>query len=212
NNYNLIGFIALRDPPRDTSRGAIKEIHDLGVKVMMITGDVATTAKAIASLVGIGSKTFSRDDLEKLPKNSMIETDIVAGVFPEDKFQIIRHLQKEGNICGMTGDGVNDAPALKKAEVGIAMSNATDVAKSAASLVLTNPGLVDIVEAIKSSRRIYQRMLTYTLNKIIKTLHISVLLGIGLLLTNDFIISQLLIVLLLFANDFVTMSISTDRV
>lgn len=210
--FKLVGLIALKDPPRETSREAIKEIHDLGIRIMMMTGDSSATARSIANQVGIGSNCLSKDDIQQLSKEKMIDTDIIAGIFPEDKFHIIQLLQNEKNICGMTGDGVNDAPALKKAEVGIAVSNATDVAKAAGSLVLTNPGLIDIVEAVKSSRRIYQRMLTYTMNKIIKTLEISLLLGLGLIITNNFIISQLLIVLLLFANDFATMSISTDRV
>jgi H+-transporting ATPase len=190
----LAGLIALQDPPRETSKEAIREIGELGVKVVMITGDDVRVAESIAGKVGIE------------------HGNIIARVFPEDKFHIIQSFQKEGSICGMTGDGVNDAPALKAAEVGIAVSNATDVAKASASLVLTKPGLDDILEAIKSSRCIYQRMLTYTLNKIIKTLQIAVLLGIGLIITGEFIISQLLIVLFLFANDFMTMSISTDRV
>ena len=211
-NFKLVGLIALQDPPRVTSKRAIKEIQDLGVRVIMMTGDSSATARSIAVKVGIGSKTISRDDIQQLSKEKIVACDIISGIFPEDKFHIIQFLQNEGYICGMTGDGVNDAPALKKAEAGIAVSNATDVAKAAASLVLTNPGLKDIVEAIKTSRRIYQRMLTYTMNKIIKTLEISVLLGIGLVITNNFIISQLLIVILLFANDFVTMSISTDKV
>lgn len=210
--FKIVGLIGLQDPPRESSKGFIKEIRDLGVRVIMLTGDSPATARCIAKQVGIGSKVICREDVQKLSGEKIAGNDIIAGVFPEDKFHIIELLQKQGYICGMTGDGVNDAPALKKAEVGIAVSNATDVAKSAASLVLTNPGLVDIVEAIKSSRRIYQRMLTYTLNRIIKTFGISILLGIGLVLTNNFIISQLLIVLLLFANDFVSMSLSTDRV
>lgn len=210
--FKLIGLIALQDPPRVTSKGAIKEIYDLGIRIIMLTGDSSATAKSIADKVGIGSNTISRDDIQQLSKEKIVASDIIAEIFPADKFHIIQLLQKEGHICGMTGDGVNDAPALKKAEVGIAVNNATDVAKAAASLVLTNPGLTDILEAIKSSRRIYQRMLTYIMNKIIKTLEICVLLGLGLVITNNFIISQMLIVFLLFANDFVTMSISTDKV
>lgn len=212
NKLELVGFIALHDKPRATSKKALEEIKNLGVKVMMMTGDELATAKSIAQQVGLESNAISLEEVSKLSDEELEKIDVISGVFPEDKFHIIQRLQKRGHICGMTGDGVNDAPALKKAEVGIAVSSATDVAKSAASLVLASPGLVDIVEAIKTSRRIYQRMLTYILNKIIKTFQISLLLGVGLVVTNQFIISQLLIVLLLFANDFVTMSISTDTV
>jgi len=141
-----------------------------------------------------------------------LDCAIFAGVFPEDKFRLVRALQQAGHIVGMTGDGVNDAPALKQAEVGIAVASATDVAKASASLVLTNPGLTDTLAAVETSRRIYQRMLTYTLNKIIKTVEVGLFLSIGVILTRTFIITPLLIVMLLFTNDFVTMSIATDRV
>ncbi len=207
-----VGLIACLDLPREDAKKSIEKLQALGIKVIMITGDSAPTARAIAAQVGLGTQVIHREELEQKQPDEIAQADIIAGVFPEDKFKIIQQLQKKGHICGMTGDGVNDAPALKKAEVGIAMSNATDVAKASASLILTRPGLEDVIEAIKTSRRIYQRMLTYTLNKIIKTLEISVLLGLGLILFNNFIISQLLIVLLLIANDFMTMSIATDNV
>jgi len=136
---------------------------------------------------------------------------VFARVLPEDKFHLVKNLQRAGHVTGMTGDGVNDAPALKQAEVGIAVANATDVAKAAASLVLTNPGLADVMAAIEESRRIYRRMLTYTLNKIIKTIEIALFLSVGVMLTGVFVVTPLLIVLLLFTNDFVTMTIATDH-
>lgn len=172
----------------------------------MVTGDNSATARAIAGKTGIGPNVLPKSSIENI-----MHADVLAEVFPQDKLQIVKALQKNGLVCGMTGDGVNDAPALRQAEVGIAVSNAADVAKAAASIILTRPGLTDIVKAVQCSRRIYQRMVTYTLNKIIKTLEIAVLLGVGLLATGHFIISQLLIVLLLFTNDFVTMSIATDN-
>jgi len=211
-HYQLVGLLAFRDLPRETSNAAIEELHSLGIRTLMLTGDNRITAQYIAKEVGIGTKTFSREDIHQLTKEDLEKTDIFSGIFPEDKFHIVQLLQNAGYISGMTGDGVNDAPALKKAEVGIAVSDAADVAKAAASLVLTNPGLDDILEAVKESRSIYQRMLTYIQNKIIKTLQISILLGVGVMLTGKFIITQLLILLLLFVNDFTTMSIATDRV
>jgi H+-transporting ATPase len=178
----------------------------------MITGDALPTARAVASRVGIGGRAVQPKAPEKEAASEVLQSDVFAGVYPEDKFHIVQVLQRAGMITGMTGDGVNDAPALKQAEVGIAVANATDVAKAAASLVLTNPGLTDILAAVKTSRRIYQRMLTYTLNKIIKTVEIALLLSVGVMLTRSFVITPLLIVLLLFTNDFVTMSIATDNV
>lgn len=203
----LAGLIKIQDPLRDESPLVIQEIKNLGIRMIMLTGDFITTARAIAEKAGLGSRVIPRDQIDQIS-----QADAIAGVFPEDKFHIIQNLQKNHSICGMTGDGVNDAPALKAAEVGIAVANATDVAKASASLVLTNEGLQNILEAIKTSRRIYQRMSTYILNKIIKTLEISILLVLGIMLKGTFIISEILLVLLFFANDFVTMSIATDNV
>ncbi len=140
-----------------------------------------------------------------------MECDVLAGIFPEDKFHLVQTLQSARHVVGMTGDGVNDAPALKQAEVGIAVSSATDVAKAAASIVLTAPGLLDILAAIETSRCVYQRMQTYTLNKIIKTIQVAGFLSLSFFVTQHFVITPTLIVLLLFANDFVTMSIAADR-
>ena len=208
----LVGLIALQDPPREDSADLITNLRELGIRVTMVTGDGLATARAVAAQVGIGARTCAREILDDGALTELESCDVIAGVFPEDKFRLVRALQDEGHITGMTGDGVNDAPALKQAEVGIAVANATDVAKAAASILLTNPGLTDVVTAVQVSRRIYQRMLTYTLNKIIKTIEIAIFLSIGVMLTGVFVVTPLLIVLLLFTNDFVTMSIATDRV
>jgi H+-transporting ATPase len=190
---HFAGLVALADRPRDDSAQLVRELRDLGVDVKMITGDTAATAAAIADQVGID------------------RSEVFAGVLPEDKFDIVRSLQRDGRVVGMTGDGVNDAPALKQAEVGIAVDNAVDVAKAAAGMVLTEPGLVDVVAAVRVSRGIYQRMLTWTLNKIIKTVQVAVFLTGAFFLTRQFVTTPFLIVLLLFANDFVTMSLAVDR-
>jgi len=210
-DLHLAGLVALHDPPRDDSKTVIQRLRDLGVRVLMITGDSLATAQAIARQVGITGGACPAEAVQQGHPDS-IGCEVFAGVFPEDKFQLVRNLQKAGHVVGMTGDGVNDAPALKQAEVGVAVANATDVAKAAASLVLTNPGLSDMLSAVEVGRRIYQRMLTYTLNKIVKTFQIGLFLSLGLLLAGVFVTRPHLILLLLFANDFVTMSLATDRV
>lgn len=208
----VAGLLALLDPPRPDSKTLIQALYDLGLRVMMITGDGPATAQTVATQVGIRAQACPPEQLRNDPKRAVQEFSLFAGALPEDKFRLVQALQQEGHVVGMTGDGVNDAPALKQGEVGIAVANATDVAKAAASVVLTNPGLMDVVAAVKTSRRIYQRMLTYTLNKIIKTLEVALFLSLGLTLARTFVVTPLQIVLLLFTNDFVTMSIATDRV
>jgi H+-transporting ATPase len=207
----MMGLLALADPPRVDSKAVVTGLNKLGVRVAMVTGDGLATARAVGDQVGITGRACSSRDLRE---NIAGELDcaVFAGVFPEDKFQLVRALQRAGHVVGMTGDGVNDAPSLKQAEVGIAVATATDVAKASASLVLTEVGLTDTLAAVETSRRIYQRMLTYTLNKIIKTVEIGLFLSLGVIFTRAFIITPLLIVLLLFTNDFVTMSIATDHV
>jgi H+-transporting ATPase len=211
-SIQLVGLIALQDPPREDSRTLVQNLKALGVRVMMVTGDGLATARSVAGQVEIGERACTAETLRTDASQAIQRCDVFAGVYPEDKFRLVQLLQQRGHVSGMTGDGVNDAPALKQAEVGIAVSNASDVAKAAASMVLTNPGLSDVVAAVEVSRRIYQRMLTYTLNKIIKTLEIAVFLSVGVMLTGVFVVTPILIVLLLFTNDFVTMSIASDRV
>ncbi len=208
----LVGLVALQDPPRPEAADVIRELSALGVRVLMVTGDGLATARAVAGAVGLGERAASAETLRGDLVRHVPDCDIYARVLPEDKFQLVAALQRAAHVVGMTGDGVNDAPALQQAEVGVAVANATDVAKASASLVLTNPGLSDVLAAVQTSRQIHQRMLTYTLNKIVKTLEIALFLSLGLLLTGVFVITPLLMVLLLFTNDFVTMSIATDRV
>jgi H+-transporting ATPase len=208
----LVGLVALQDPPRADARGLVEDLRALGVRVLMVTGDGLATAQAVAAEVGLGSRACGAEVLRDEADSAAPDCDVFARVLPEDKFRLVQALQRAGHVVGMTGDGVNDAPALKQAEMGVAVANATDVAKASASVVLTRPGLGDVVAAVETSRRIHQRMLTYTLNKIIKTLEIALFLSLGLMLTGVFVVTPLLIVLLLFTNDFATMSIATDNV
>jgi len=208
---NLVGLVALEDPPRADSSALVRNLAAFGVRVVMVTGDALATARAVAARIGLGARACAPEVLRTGEDDPTRDCDVFARVLPEDKFHLVRRLQRARHVTGMTGDGVNDAPALKQAEVGIAVANATDVAKAAASLVLTKPGLSDVVAAIEESRRIYRRMLTYTLNKMIKTIEIALFLSVGVMLTGEFVVTPLLIVLLLFTNDFVTMAIATDR-
>ncbi|MCL4420827.1 MAG: plasma-membrane proton-efflux P-type ATPase [Candidatus Thermoplasmatota archaeon] len=213
---DLVGLLPLYDPPRKDSKAFIQEIKDLNVVPKMVTGDNSAIANEIGTEVGIGGRVCSIDELKGLNDSEsevskIINSDVFAEVFPEDKILIVRELQKGKHYVGMTGDGVNDAPALKQAEVGIAVSNATDVAKASASMVLTHEGLSDIVNAIKVGRRIFQRMLTYTINKIVKTIQVAIFLTLSFFVVRFFVTTPFDIVLLLFANDFVTMSIATDN-
>jgi H+-transporting ATPase len=208
----LTGLVALSDPPRPDSAALVHDLQALGVRLLMLTRDGLETASAVAAQVGIDGAACTAEELRAGTAGPLERLGVVAGVLPEDKYQVVRTLQQAGHVVGMTGDGVNDAPALKQAEVGIAVANATDVAKAAASLILTQPGLTDIIAAVQTSRRIYQRMLTYALNASIKKLEVPVFLSITLLTLGLFPLTPLLMVLLLFANDFATMAITTDRV
>ena len=201
-----VGILGLSDPPRKDSKKLLEELKNLGIRVRMVTGDTELTAKITAKSIGLGEKVCAKENF-KNPSGC----DVFAGVFPEDKFHLVQGIQKLKKITGMTGDGVNDAPALKQAEVGIAVANATDVAKAAASLILTEPGLSNIVEAVKYGRIVYRRMLTYTLNKISKTFQVALFLSLGLIFFGKFVTTPKLILILIFANDFVTMSIANDN-
>ena len=208
----LVGLLGLRDPPRADSHTVVEQLRALGVRILMVTGDDVVTGRAIAREIGLGDHAGSHEMIGSVPPATLRECDLFAGVYPADKLRLVEQLQAGGSVVGMTGDGVNDAPALKRAEVGLAMSNATDVAKAAASLVLTRPGLSAIGGAIVIGREIHQRMLTYVLNKLVKTFHLSLLLSIGVIGMHVFVTRPRHLLLLLFLNDFITMSLSSDRV
>ena len=215
-DFSPAGLLALSDPPRPDSESMIRKIRELGIRCLMLTGDNLEIARETAGLVGIGSRIRRAGELGGLSHEEQIRLidgcDGFAEVFPEDKYKIVRLLQDEGHMVGMTGDGVNDSPALKQAELGTAVSTATDVAKASASIVLTKPGLSEIIDTIRVSRRTYQRMLTWVINKITKVVEVVVLFSAGYFWLHDMIITLLGMSLLVFANDFVTMSIATDNV
>jgi H+-transporting ATPase len=216
NNPKLIGLLPLADPPRPDSKSMIEQTRKLGIKPIMLTGDSIDIAKEISNQIGIGSNIIRMTDIKDLSTDKQLkiisECDGFAEIYPEDKYKIVNLLQAGGHIVGMTGDGVNDAPALKQAEMGIAVSNSTDVAKAAASVVLTESGVGVIIDAVTISRKTYQRMLTWVLNKVVKVIEFVVFLSIGFFWLHNILLSLLGMSLLVFANDFVSMTLATDHV
>ncbi|HET9097187.1 MAG TPA: HAD-IC family P-type ATPase [Candidatus Baltobacteraceae bacterium] len=190
----IAGLIALADPPRGDAAAIVRDLHESGVEVMLLTGDGAPTALNVARRVGIPAD------------------HVHASIYPEDKLAIIGRLQKAGHVVGMTGDGVNDAPALRQADIGIAVSTAADVAKAAAGIVLTGAGLKNIIAAVQSSRAVFERMVTYTMLKLVKYFEIVGVLTVGFFATRTFLLTPELMVCLLVFNDLVTLSISGDHV
>ena len=206
----LVGFIALSDPPRSDSADLIAELHSLGVRTVMVTGDAPATAAIVAHAVGLDGPVCPPGPL---PPNLQPETFAVfAAILPEGKFNLVQAFQKSGHVVGMCGDGANDAPALRQAQMGIAVSTATDVAKAAAGIVLTDPGLAGIVAAVKEGRITFQRILTYTLNSVLKKIVQVLLLAVGLLLTGHAVLTPMLMVIVMITSDFLAMSLTTDRV
>ena len=206
----LAGLIALSDPPRKDSASLVSELHGLGVRTVMVTGDAPATAGIVAHAVGLDGATCPPG---KLPDDVKPETFAVyAGVLPEDKYKLVKAFQKSGHMVGMCGDGANDAPALRQAQMGIAVSTATDVAKSAAGIVLTKAGLEGVVASVKEGRTTFQRILTYTLNSVAKKIVTVLLLAVGLIMTGHAVLTPLLIVILLITGDFLAMSLTTDNV
>ncbi|VVC03573.1 Copper-exporting P-type ATPase B [Candidatus Burarchaeum australiense] len=212
---SLVGLLALADPLRPDSAETIAALREAGIRPIMLTGDNLAVAREMAVQSGIGSRIVRISELKALPENEQAKAlagcDGIAEIYPEDKYWVVKHLQSRGYTVGMTGDGVNDAPALKQAELGIAVSSATDVAKAAASMVLTEPGTKVILEAVRTSRKTYQRMLTWTLKKIVLAIQFLLVLTIGFFLFQDVIISISGLVFLVFVNDFMTMSLAIDN-
>jgi H+-transporting ATPase len=206
----MAGFIALSDPPREDSAALVSELAALGVRTIMVTGDAVATAQVVAGMVGIAGPVWATTPLPEDLKGEAYS--IFAGVLPEDKYRLVKALQKDGHIVGMCGDGANDAPALRQAQMGIAVSTATDVAKSAAGIVLTTPGLAGIVSAIKEGRTTFQRILTYTLRSVTHKVVQVLFLGAGLIITGHAILTPMLMVLMMITGDFLSMTSSTDNV
>jgi H+-transporting ATPase len=204
----LAGLVALSDRPRPEAAGTVTALQNAGIRVVLLTGDTVGTARSIARQVGLGERMGGPEDLVRAPDRF----DGFAGVFPEDKFRLVRGLQAAHHVVGMTGDGVNDAPALKQAEVGIAVANATDVARASAKVVLTRPGLSDMIHAVEGGRRVYRRMLTWTLRKLSLNFEIVFLLAGGFLVAGVFVTTPFLVLLMVFANDFVAMAAGSDNV
>ncbi|ANQ40036.1 divalent cation transporter [Gluconobacter oxydans] len=201
------GLIALADPLRPDAASLVAKIEGLGIRVLMVTGDTRATAEVVAKQVGLGARfgDASRD------LDNSLDFDGFANFYPEEKFRLVKTLQQTGRIVGMTGDGVNDAPVLKQAEVGIAVQDASDVAKAAAGIVLTRPGLEGIVSVVSGGRRVFRRMLTWTITKVARTVELAALLTFGYIATGFFVVPLTMIVVITVLNDIVTLTLATDR-
>lgn len=217
--WQFLGVLPLFDPPREDAKATIETARQMGVEVKMVTGDQLAIALETARKLGMGTNILDASGLGDVKKQetpamalSIEKADGFAQVFPEHKFHIVDVLQKQGHIIGMTGDGINDAPALKKADCGIAVSGATDAARAAASIVLLTPGLSVIIDAIKESRRIFQRMNSYAIYRIAETLGIMVFMTLSILIFNFYPLTAVMIVLLALLNDGAILSIAYDNV
>jgi magnesium-transporting ATPase (P-type) len=203
---------------RPDAKQLIAELRDLGVPVKMLTGDALPVASEIAQEVGLPNIRRMADLKTENTKPGNESANLLAGVdgfaevYPEDKYILVQHLQAAGHVPGMTGDGVNDAPALRQAEVGIAVSTASDVAKGAASVVLTEPGLTNIVALIGQGRTIYQRILTWIINKISRTILKATFVAVAYIVTGQFVVSAFVMLLLIFMTDFAVITLATDHV
>jgi H+-transporting ATPase len=212
----FVGLVALHDPPRTDSQNLILEIEKLGVSVKMLTGDALPIAEEIAKEVGLKGPIVKAPDLRNKDINYVVgeleKSSGVAEVYPEDKYNIVKSSQEKGHIVGMTGDGVNDAPALKQAEVGIAVSSATDVAKDSASIVLTEEGLANILSPIKVGRMMFERINIWILNKIARTILKTCFIVVAFLVLGKYVISASAMLIMIFMTDFVKIALSTDNV
>jgi H+-transporting ATPase len=210
---HLVGLVAFADPPRPDSAQLIRDLSQHGVRVVMVTGDGEATARAVAAKVGIEGEVAPAGTItENFDHRDAGRFAIFAGILPEHKFRLVKALQEGGHIVGMTGDGVNDAPALGQADVGIAVAAASDVAKASASLVLTLEGLGGILTAIRQSRTIFQRVQTWTLAMITRKAAIPPFLALALLIWGEFAVTPLLMVLFMLLGDVATFALSMDRV
>lgn len=214
----FVGLATLFDPPRPDAKQLISELRDRGVQVKMLTGDALAVANELATSVGL-TQIMNVADLKaasgQAPENTvklLTTADGFAEVFPEDKYVVVQAFQNAGHVTGMTGDGVNDAPALRQAEVGIAVASATDVAKGAASVVLTEPGLTNILTLIEQGRIIYQRILTWIINKISRTILKAAFVSVAFVFTGRFVVSAFAMLLLVFMTDFAKIALATDHV
>jgi H+-transporting ATPase len=216
--WQFLGVIPLYDPPREDSQRTIETAQQMGVKVKMITGDQLAIGKEIARQLKLGANLLDASLFGETSHHqtgqladAIEQADGFAQVFPEHKYHIVDVLQQRGHIVGMTGDGVNDAPALKKADAGIAVSGATDAARSAADIVLLTPGLSVIIDAIKESRKIFQRMNSYAIYRIAETIRVLLFMTLSILVFNFYPVTAVMIVLLALLNDGAILSIAYDR-